>query len=63
MVLCLGSVLDEPLLRGLMQRGLMQREKVQTVYHAAAYKHVPIVEANVQCPSPAPGILQRSVGS
>ena len=58
MVVCLGSVLDEPLLRGLMQR-----EKVQTIYHAAAYKHVPIVEANVQCPSPAPGILQRSVGS
>ena len=42
-VTCLGSVLDETLLRDLMHQ-----HKVQTVYHAAAYKHVPIVEANVQ---------------
>jgi FlaA1/EpsC-like NDP-sugar epimerase len=42
-VACLGSVLDDALLRSLMLRN-----EVQTVYHAAAYKHVPIVEANVQ---------------
>ena len=40
---CLGSVLDESLLRALMQL-----HEVQTVYHTAAYKHVPIVEANIQ---------------
>ena len=40
---CLGSVLDATLLVDVMKR-----EGVQTVYHAAAYKHVPIVEANVQ---------------
>ena len=43
LVPCLGSVLDPTLLTDLMKR-----ERVQTVYHAAAYKHVPIVEANVQ---------------
>ena len=40
---CVGSVLDEDLVRALMQT-----HHVQTIYHAAAYKHVPIVEANVQ---------------
>ena len=43
LVPCLGSVLDPTLLTDLMKR-----ERVQTVYHAATYKHVPIVEANVQ---------------
>jgi len=38
----LGSVLDEDLLRSLMQK-----HGVQTIYHAAAYKHVPIVESNI----------------
>ncbi|HNJ81987.1 MAG TPA: nucleoside-diphosphate sugar epimerase/dehydratase [Piscinibacter sp.] len=42
-VACLGSVLDEALLRHAMSA-----HGVQTVYHAAAYKHVPIVEHNMQ---------------
>lgn len=42
-VACLGSVLDEELIRDLLRR-----HGVQTIYHAAAYKHVPIVEANMQ---------------
>lgn len=39
----LGSVLDEQL---LVQT--LRRHGVETVYHAAAYKHVPLVEANIQ---------------
>lgn len=38
----LGSVQDEVLLREVMRR-----YGVDTVYHAAAYKHVPLVEHNV----------------
>jgi FlaA1/EpsC-like NDP-sugar epimerase len=40
---CLGSVLDESLLARLLKE-----HQVQTVYHAAAYKHVPLVESNMQ---------------
>ena len=39
---CLGSVVDQPLLARLMAEHV-----IQTVYHAGAYKHVPLVEANV----------------
>jgi FlaA1/EpsC-like NDP-sugar epimerase len=42
-VAILGSVLDEPLLARVLAQ-----HAVQTVYHAAAYKHVPLVEANMQ---------------
>ena len=41
-VAILGSVLDEVRLQAVLQRF-----KVATVFHAAAYKHVPIVEHNV----------------
>jgi FlaA1/EpsC-like NDP-sugar epimerase len=37
----LGSVLD-----GERLRFLLTRHEIDTVYHAAAYKHVPLVEAN-----------------
>ena len=38
---CLGSVQDSELLKHLLRN-----HKINTVYHAAAYKHVPLVEEN-----------------
>lgn len=49
----LGSVLDQAQLRHIMQR-----YGVQTVYHAAAYKHVPLVEAN-----PIAGVQNNTLGT
>lgn len=49
----LGSVFNEKKLTRIMQQ-----YQVQTVYHAAAYKHVPLVEAN-----PIEGLRNNSVGT
>lgn len=49
----LGSVRDEPKLLEVMRSW-----KVDTVYHAAAYKHVPMVEHNI-----AEGVLNNVIGT
>ena len=49
----LGSVSDEPLIIKTLQDN-----DVHTIYHAAAYKHVPIVEAN-----PVSGIMNNTFGT
>lgn len=49
----LGSVQN-----GDRLHGIMSRYGVQTIYHAAAYKHVPIVEFNM-----TEGILNNTVGT
>ncbi|KAA8732071.1 polysaccharide biosynthesis protein [Acinetobacter qingfengensis] len=49
----LGSVFNQK-----KQYRIMQQYAVQTVYHAAAYKHVPLVEAN-----PLEGLRNNSAGT
>jgi FlaA1/EpsC-like NDP-sugar epimerase len=49
----LGSVQN-----GMRLAAIMARYKVQTVYHAAAYKHVPLVEFNI-----TEGILNNAFGT
>ena len=49
----LGSVLDD----GLLERTIRQYA-VETIYHAAAYKHVPIVESN-----PVAGLNNNTFGT
>lgn len=50
---CLGSVTDRNRLSSILYK-----YEVDTVYHAAAYKHVPLVEAN-----PAQGIVNNVEGT
>lgn len=50
---CLGSVTDSTRFSTVLKR-----YAVDTVYHAAAYKHVPIVELNL-----APGIINNVLGT
>lgn len=53
LIALLGSVLDEAKLRRVYAH-----YRVHTVYHAAAYKHVPIVEHNIQ-----EGLFNNAVGT
>lgn len=53
LVAVLGSVINQTKLEQILQQ-----YQVQTVYHAAAYKHVPLVEAN-----PFEGIYNTSIGT
>jgi FlaA1/EpsC-like NDP-sugar epimerase len=52
-VACLGSVTDAQAVTGVLSK-----YGVETIYHAAAYKHVPIVEAN-----PVSGIINNISGT
>jgi FlaA1/EpsC-like NDP-sugar epimerase len=53
LVVIIGSVLKET-----RMKSLMSQYGVQTVYHAAAYKHVPLVEVN-----PFEGIMNNTIGT
>lgn len=50
---CLGSVTNAPLVEKILKQ-----YQVQTIYHAAAYKHVPLVEAN-----PSEGVFNNILGT
>ena len=50
---CLGSVTDENHFQNILNK-----YRVKTIYHAAAYKHVPLVEYN-----PAQGIINNVYGT
>jgi FlaA1/EpsC-like NDP-sugar epimerase len=50
---CLGSITDYEMISQIMNK-----HQIETIYHAAAYKHVPMVEANI--PS---GILNNVLGT
>jgi FlaA1/EpsC-like NDP-sugar epimerase len=50
---CLGSITDADRLRTTLTQ-----HRVETIYHAAAYKHVPLVEANA-----AQGIINNAYGT
>ena len=50
---CLGSVQDSSLVKSLLHD-----HKINTVYHAAAYKHVPLLEGN-----PLEGLRNNSLGT
>jgi FlaA1/EpsC-like NDP-sugar epimerase len=52
-VACLGSVTDQERLTAVLQQ-----HRVETLYHAAAYKHVPMVEINA-----AQGVLNNVFGT